>query len=211
MKISVKKHNKRRHILLFIAMMVSVMPSFALTPSEVLEKGRQKIASAKTLTADFSMKINGQSVKGTISSKGNKFAIVSNLTSNWYNGKDLYTYNGMNKETSVFKPSASDLADVNPLLYISTAKNYNVSATKNKKTGLETVVLIPKQKGSSVKSVTIDFDASTYLPKSILVAPVSGGAIQLSLSNIKLNGSVADSQFEYPKSKYPKVKINDLR
>lgn len=184
---------------------------YAITAQEAYEKGKNKLSSASSITADFTMKTNGGTVKGKIVSKGNKFAITSNASSNWYNGVDLYTYLPSKAETTIFKPTAQELSEVNPLLYLKTASNYKVSATKTKKQGLETIVLIPKSSGSSVKSVTLDLDDKTFLPKSLKIISASGATIEISITNLKLNSSISDNAFAYPKSKYPKAKIIDMR
>lgn len=183
---------------------------YALTPSEVLQKAKSKIESAKSISADFKMKINGQTVSGKIKSKGNKFSIITNGACHWYNGTDLYTYNPSAGETTIFRPTKQELTEVNPLLYLSTSTNYNIQATKSKTQGIETVMMVPKKAGS-VKNVAMNLDSKSFLPKSIKILPSSGGAIDIQITNIKLNGNIDNSSFEYPKASYPKVKINDMR
>lgn len=200
-----------RNMVLTMFLSAFFIPAFAVTPQEAFNNAKSKITSAKTISASFTMKINGQSVSGTIQSKGSKFAIISGLSSNWYNGKDLYTYLPSKSETTVFNPSASELREVNPLMYISSASDYKVTGTKTKTQGLETIVLLPTRQGSNVKSVTIDLDAKTFLPKKIKVVPSSGGPIEVTLTNVKLNTQIPDNNFVYPKSKYSKARIIDMR
>lgn len=183
----------------------------ALTATEVFQKGKNKLTLAKTVTASFSMKADGNIFTGKLLSKGNKFTITSNASSYWYNGSDLYTYIPKKSETTVFKPSSSELLEINPLLYLNSSTSYNITTTKTKKAGLETIVLLPKTSRSSVKSVTIDLDSKTFLPKYIKIVTSSGGIIDLSILNIQLNSNISDSSFTYPKSSYPKAKIIDMR
>lgn len=183
----------------------------AADASDTFNKAKSKIESAKSLSADFSMSYSGGTVKGKIYSKGKKFAITSNATSNWYNGKDLYTYDASQNETYVMTPTQAELSEANPLLFISSAANYKVTPSKSKKTGSEVVVLIPKKSGTGVKSVTVEIDTKTLLPKSISVTLSSGGKMNLTLQNVKLNPDIADSTFEYPKSKYSGAQLIDMR
>lgn len=178
---------------------------------DVFAKAKDKIASAKTLTASFTLTVNGTSTSGKIYSKGNRFALITDKTSNWYNGKDLYTYDASAAETYLFNPSKDELRETNPLLYLKSASDYRIADSKNSKTGVETVILLPKTKDSGVKSVTIVIDSKTYLPKNIKVVTSNGITLSVALSNIKLNAELADSTFDYPKQKYPGVKITDLR
>ena len=199
-------------VLILCALFFVNFSAYSLTASEIFDKGKAKISGAKSLTASFTMTVSGQTISGNIISKGSKFALTSNAASSWYNGTDLYTYNASTGETTVMNPTKSELVDSNPLLYLTSASNYDVKASKTKKKGVETVVLVPKKsKTTSAKSITLELDSKTYLPVAISVVPQSGGVIKLSISNLKINGTVADTSFEYPKSKYPKAKINDLR
>lgn len=197
--------------LLGVCAFLTAQSTFAITPQEALDKAKTKLTEASSVSADFSMKIDGRTVKGNIVSKGSKFTLISGVNSNWYNGKNLYTYVPAKSETSVFTPTASELAEVNPLLYLNSASQFKAMGSKTRKAGIETVVLLPIKKGTGVKSVTIGLDAKTFLPKTINVEPTSGSIINITISNIKLNLRVADSTFEYPKAKYPKSQIIDFR
>lgn len=211
MNMNISRNCIIRYLMISLVCLFPFVEAAAVTPAQAIENARKKISSASSISADFKMKVQGQNVAGKLVSKGNKFAITSNATSNWYNGTDLYTYVPSRSETTIFRPTASELAEVNPLLYIKSAGNYKAVGSKTKKAGVETVVLLPKTSGSGIKSVTIDLDASTFLPKSIKVATSSGGVIDLTISNLKLNAGVSDSYFTYPKSKYPKAKLIDMR
>lgn len=183
--------------------------TYAQTPSDVLSKVKSKISGASSISADFTMTANGQTCSGKIKSKGKKFVITSGLSNVWYNGSEMWTYIPGNAETTIMKPSASELAEANPLLYIGSAGNYNVMKSKENKAG--TIVLVPKKTGTGVKSVTINVDTKTYLPTKITVATSSGKPVSVTIKNVKLNAAIADSEFTYPKKKYPNAKITDLR
>lgn len=202
---------KRFKYILCVILMFAPLVMSALTPTEVFEKAKSKIKGASTISASFKMAVGGRSCNGTLMSKGSKFCLTSNLTSSWYDGKSLWVYNPSSAETTVVKPDASELQEANPLLYISAASNFKVMSSKQKKAGNETVVLVPTKNGTGVKSVMLFINSSTYLPTSIEITPTSGSKVTLTLSNIKLNTSISDSKFTYPKSSYPKAKVVDLR
>lgn len=201
----------KKTFITLLLLLFSMGKLVAVTPTEALEKGKAKIVAAKNLSASFTMQVNGRNVTGKIQQKGKKFSIESGESSNWYNGTDLYTYLPAKGETTVFRPTTEDLAQVNPLVYIQSTSNYKITGTKNPKAGVETVVLVPKKSGTGVKSVTIELDSKTYLPKAIKLLPQTGGPVTVTISGVKLNGNIADSSFEYPKARYPKAKIIDMR
>lgn len=200
-----------RIILLFLTAFCFAAGANAMTASEAFSKTKAKLSGVKTLSADFILKADGQSFSGNIYSKGKKFAIISNGNSSWYNGKDLYTYSPASRETYVFTPSASELMEANPLLYINSSSDFKVQESKKELTGLKRVVLVPTGKKTGVKSVTVDIDVRTFLPKTITVILSSGQRLDLTVKNIKLNGDLKDSTFEYPKSKYSNVPLTDMR
>lgn len=184
---------------------------YSVTPEEALKNAQNKVGKASSISASFKMNMGGKNISGTIYTKGKKFSLVSNLSSCWYDGANLWTYNPATSETMLTKPTASELAQSNPLLYINNASNFKVVSSKTVKKGCETVVLIPKSTSMGVKSVILYINSSTWLPESMEITPGSGSKMTIQLSNIKLNPSLSDNTFTYPKSKYPKVKIVDMR
>lgn len=205
--------NKRiiRIILFGIIVILGAQVSNAQSAQEILNKAASKINGASSVKADFNMKINGQSCTGKLVAKGTKFALTSSVGSSWYNGKSMWSYSPSNNETTVINPSAAELIEVNPLMYAKNSGNFTATFSKNKTAGKHTVVLVPKTKSSGLKNVMLVLNASTYLPEKVVVTPSSGSAITVTISNLKLNASVSDNDFNYPKSKYPKAKIIDLR
>ena len=183
----------------------------AQSAQDILSKASSKLNGASSVRADFSMKINGQSCSGKLAAKGNKFVLTSSVGSSWYNGSAMWSYSPATGETTVFKPSTGEIMEANPLMYARNSGNFTATFSKNKTAGKHTIVLVPKSKGNGLKSVTLVLNASTYLPEKVIVTPISGGAVTVNISNIRLNASVSDSEFNYPKSKYPKAKIIDLR
>lgn len=198
--------------LLILSMFSLLAPAAkAQTAQDIFNKAAAKIKGASSVTADFKMNISGRACNGKLVAKGNKFAMTSNVGSSWYNGSDMYSYNPSSGETTVMKPSASELMEANPLMYARSSENYTASFSKQKTAGKHTLYLVPKKKNSGLKNVMMVLNASTFLPEKIVVTPTSGSAITVNVSNLNLNATVSDSQFNYPKSKYPKAKIIDLR
>ena len=209
-----KKHfifNKSLRLLLIVFLIFPALSAKALTAAEIFEKGKSKLESAKTLSADFKMSYGNGTVSGKLYSKGSKFAIISKNLSNWYNGTDLYTYNASQGETTIFNPSQSELSEINPLLYLNSSSGYNILGSKESKDGVETIMLVPKTKTSSVKSVKIDLDSKNFLPKAIKIVTSSGSKVDITISNIKLDSDISDNTFNYPKSSYPNIPVTDMR
>ena len=183
-----------------------------LTPPQVLSKVVNTISSSKGIESTFEVTNSGYSNKGTIKLAGDKFRIELPDIIVWYNGKDMYTYNSSTEETTVVVPSVEELAESNPLAYVTNASNsFNVSFSSVKKTGSYVLELIPKSKRTDIKRITLTVKKSDYIPERIVIEPSSGNPIRADISSFRKNISVSSSEFEYPKAKYPKAEIVDLR
>ena len=181
-----------------------------LTAQQVAQKAAAVITGAKGLTANFTMSGNGRSGKGVIKSSGNKFSLSLPDVSIWYNGKSLYTYNGRTSETTITTPTGQELLESNPLLYVKGGSNYNYSFNPVKRTGKYIVDLTPTNKKNEIKKITFTVNSTSFKPERIAVT-TSSGVLTLDITNLNTAAQLSASDFEYPKSKYPKAEIVDLR
>ena len=185
--------------------------SAALTAQQVAQKAAAVVGNAKGVQATFTLKSGGHTSKGTITSVGQKFSVILPQVSSWYNGKALYTYNPRTQETTVVTPTAQELLESNPLLYIKGGGGgYSYSFSTVKRTGKYVVDLVPKSKKSGIKKMTFTINAKTFQPERIAVTTTGGNTI-VDVTTFKAGVSAPASAFEYPKKKYPKAEIVDLR
>ena len=201
--------------LAILALIVVALPSYSqnkLTADQVLSKSVALLTNAKGISADFTISGGGNSGKGTIKSAGSKFNVVMPTFEVWFNGKNMYTYNKRSSETTLVAPTTSEIAEANPLMYVKGAQgNYTASFSAEKKNGKFIIDLVPKKRTNDVKKLTLTIRASDYLPEKIVAIPKSGSQIVIAISQLKTNQNFSTSVFEYPKSKYPKVEVIDLR
>lgn len=182
-----------------------------LTPEQVAQKAAAVITDAKSITATFSISANGRSSKGTIKSSGNKFSVLLPEVSTWYNGKDLYVYNQRTSETTVTVPTAQELLESNPLLYVKGgAGGYSYSFSPVKRNGKYVVDLVPRSKKSGIKKLTFTINATNFQTERIAVS-MGGGLTTIDVTSFKTGGGLGAAEFEYPRSQYPKVEVIDLR
>ena len=190
----------------------SVWGQSNLTPRQVLDRSVKAISENKGMELIFNVTTSGYTGKGEILTLGKKFKVKLPDVNIWYNGKDLYTYSGDTGETTVVIPTEEELAESNPLAYITGAeKNYNVSFSTVKKQGSYVLELIPAAKNANLKRVTLTVGKNNFIPERIVVEPKSGDPIRADILSYKKVSNVSSSEFEYPKSKYPKAEIVDLR
>lgn len=199
----------KRYIVLLVSVVISLV-AMATTPEQTLQSCVAKLQGAKSLKAEFSMTAQGHTVSGTLISKGKKFAVTSSASGTWYDGHDMWVYTPSSGEVTVWKPVASELSESNPLLYLSTSSDYTVKDGGKSSKGENVLVLTPKKRNTGVKSIRVCVNAATKLPASLDITTGSGN-VKIVVKNLQLNVSASDGAFTFPKSKYPKARITDLR
>lgn len=213
--LSKKTINKVRVIflplLIFVLGFNQGLAQNSLTPEQVAQKAASVISQSKGISANFTLKGNGRSGKGSIKNAGNKFTVTLPDASIWYNGKDLYTYNPRTGETTVVTPTAQELLEANPLLYVKGgAGNYNYSFSPVKKNGKYVVEMTPQKNKSEIKKMSVTLNSANYFPEKIIVT-TTGGSLTIDIDNFNSIANLNSAEFEYPKNKYPKVEVIDLR
>ena len=195
--------------------MLAFQPAFSqtkLTADQVIAKSTGIISNAKGINAEFTVSGGGTQGKGTLKSSGNKFYVSLPGFEVWYNGKNMYSYNKKASETTLVTPTMQEIAESNPLMYVKGAQSlYTATFSSEKKAGKYIIDLTPKKKSNEFKKITITFRSSDFLPEKIVALPKSGSQFVITIPQIKTNQTFASSIFEYPKAKYPKVEVVDLR
>lgn len=183
-----------------------------MTASQVLDKIVNLIKGSKGCEAQFKIFNSGYSGSGNILTSGNKFKVTLPDVQVWYNGKELYTLNKRTSETTVVIPTAEELAESNPLSYVAGAKqNYDVKFSTVKKPHKYVLELTPKRSSGTIKRVTLTVNSTDFAPEKIVVEPNSGNPISADILGFKRGVASSSSEFEYPKSQFPKIELIDLR
>lgn len=200
-------------LLLLIAAVFSCNSLFAAESAEqVLKKTAAKVKNAGGISASFSMNSGGQIISGTLKSSGNRFAIETGSHSTWYDGKTMWTYSKKSAETTVTTPTPGEVAEANPVALVNSySGSFTAQYAKSQPKGSKTIVLTPKTKSMGLKSVHVTISDASGLPTQIVMVPSSGTRITVSVTGVKTGQSFAQNVFTYPKSKYPKAEIIDLR
>ncbi len=191
---------------------VAASMSAAETADGMLKKAASGINSTSGLTASFTLDYGSQNVTGTVKAAGKKFALQTSSTSTWYDGKSMWTYNAKNAETTLMNPTAQEVAEANPLSIVNSySANFTAAFAKTQTKGSKTITLTPKSKQSGYKSVHVTIPDGSTFPSKLVVIPTSGQKVTVSISQVKNGLKLPDATFVYPKAKYPKVEIVDLR
>lgn len=198
-------------LMAFILVWLPLSAATGLTADKVVMKAAAVVTNAKGIEASFTITANGRSARGVLKSSGQKFSVILPQVSSWYNGSLLYTYNPRTSETTLTKPTAQELLETNPLLYVKgSAGGYTYSFSPVKRNGKYVVDLVPRNKRSGIKKLTFTINAANFHTEKIAVTS-SGGSTVVTVTSLKTGISLPASAFEYPKAKYPKAEIVDLR
>ena len=201
-----------RYILMGMMAVIVAFSASAQTADGMLKKAAAAINGAGGLTASFTLDYGQQKMTGTLKASGRKFALQTSSTSTWYDGKSMWTYNPNTKETTLMTPTPQEVGEANPLAIVNSYSSaFTASFAKSQTKGSKTVVLTPKSKQSGYKSVHVTIPDGTSFPSKLVVIPGSGQKVTVSVSQVKTGQKLPESSFVYPKSKYPKVEIVDLR
>ncbi len=186
--------------------------SAAETADGMLKKAAGAINGSTGLTASFTLDYGSQKVTGTMKASGKKFALQTSSTSTWYDGKNMWTYNAKNAETTLMTPTPQEVAEANPLSIVNSySANFTAAFAKTQPKGSKTIVLTPKSKQSGYRSVHVTIPDGSVFPSKLVVIPSSGQKVTVSISQVKTGQKLPEATFVYPKAKYPKAEIVDLR
>ncbi len=182
------------------------------TAMEIMNRAAETVKNARGISGTFSVTTSGRSFNGSLKASGSKFRFSTPAASSWYNGKNMWTYNASSRETTVVSPTASEISESNPLEYIKTySAGYNATFSNKKIAGKYVITLLPKSKRNTIKSVEVTLNGKTLKPERFVVTPKSGAVTTVNVKSLDYTGTINASEFEYPKNKYPKVQIIDLR
>lgn len=202
-------------VLLLVALLpaLCVGEAFAAeTAAQALNCAAAAITRAKAVSASFSFTSGGQKGSGTLKMSGKKFTYSSPGSSCWYDGRNMWTYNSASRETTLVAPTASELAEANPLSYLASGASGFTCTFSGKPTGQRKVIdMTPKSRKAGVRKVTVTLAGAAMTPQKIVVTSTDGSVSTVTISQLKTLKSLPASDFVYPKKRYPGVKVVDLR
>lgn len=202
-----------RNLLFLLTLMLSTASlSGAETADQILKKASAAINNANGLSASFNIDYGTQRLTGSLKTSGKMFVLQTSSSSTWFDGKNMWTFNAKNNETTLINPTAQEVAEANPLLLVNFySAQFTASFAKNQTKGCKTILLTPKSKSIGYKSVLVTIPDGSNYPSKLVVVPTSGQTVKISISNVRTSQKFSNSTFVYPKSKYPKAEIVDLR
>lgn len=204
-------------ISLFINSIISVNAQHK-TDAQTVINNLQNTLKSETIQADFRLEIkqknnvNSQSVSGNILLKSNLFHLNMGDILVWFNGITQWTLIKKNNEVSIIEPTEQELAEVNPVAILSAMRaKSNVRFSKTKTEQFYIIELLPKHKNTDIQFAEIRIQKTNNQLASMKMIQNNGNTSTIVLSNYKTGIKTTPANFQFDKTKYPKVGINDLR
>ncbi|MDE6383301.1 MAG: outer-membrane lipoprotein carrier protein LolA [Paramuribaculum sp.] len=202
---------KKILLLLTILLAGTSAVSAAESASDIIARAAGRFSSAPSVSVYYSMTTDNGTATGEMLFSGQRFHISAPQLLTWYDGTTQWTYLPQENEVSISEPTADELQQVNPFAVISTfQRGYNARLVKSDKTS-KTVALTAQSKTAEIQSATITLTTSTMLPSRIDLTMKSGQKMSITITSISVGKSLNINAFRFPKARYPKAEIVDLR
>lgn len=200
-------------ITLITALCLPIVAHSADQGSTILRKANEAFSKAGGIEADFTITSSAGNTSGKMTVSGQKFALLlNNKHATWYDGKSLWTYNPTTKEVTLSTPTAADLETINPWAILKNAGiRYYAKTLEAKDASQYRLLLTPRSRKDAIRRVEVFIDKKTLHPRRIVVTPTSGQPVTVVVGKLTTGLKPAPATFTFPKSKYPKTEIIDIR
>lgn len=187
----------------------------------ILDGVSAKFKTFKTVQATFAYKVENASGKalstktGSILMKGTKYKVIFSGQEIFCNGSIVWNYDKVANEVTISKLDASSgMVTPQKLFTNFYDKDFRYILNGEKKIGTKTVQEIemtPLDKSKPFHKVYVQVDKTAKTIYSTKVLENAGNRYSYTVSTMKTNAALADTQFTFDKKKYPGVEEVDLR
>lgn len=184
----------------------------------VLDAMNNKYSSYSAYKADFEHEVSmgtgssGESIKGTITVKGNKFRLKMPGQEIYNDQSTVWTYLADDEEVTI---TNNDGEELNPSEIYSLYKNgfkYILRGTEAVGgTACHVIDLTPDSKERDFHKVRLLVSKSDNMLKKWTLFFKNGRRYSYSIKNFTANPSVSDSYFRFSEKSHPSVEVIDLR
>ncbi len=187
---------------------------------KILDAVSAKFKTYKTVTANFTLKIENASGKlvgskaGNINMKANKYKVSVTGQDIFFDGSNIWTYDKSSNEVQLTKFDPSS-ASVTPQKLFTNFydKDFLYKLNDEPATGSKfyEIELTPIDKTKPFFKVILNVDKKKMTITSSKIFEKNGNRYTYSVTTIKTNTAIPDDKFVFDAKQYPKVEIIDLR
>ena len=212
---------------LIFTLLISVLAIPAISQNSdpaakaVLDAVSAKFKTFTTVQATFTYKVENAAGKtlssktGTIWMKGTKYRVSFGGQEIFCNGTTVWNYDKVANEVTISKLDASGSTITPQKLFTNFYdKDFRYILNGDKKVGTKTlqeIELTPIDKSKPFHKVYVLVDKNAKTIYSTKVLENAGNRYTYTVSTMKTNAAIADTQFTFDKKKYPGVEEVDLQ
>ena len=188
---------------------------------KILDGVSAKFKSFKTVNAAFTYKVENaagkalSTKKGTVSMKGTKYRISFSGQEIFCDGTTVWNYDKAANEVTISTLDAASGSITPQKLFTNFYdKDFTYKLSGEKKEGgkaYQVIDMSPTDKSKPFSSVTVMVDKNAKTIYSTRVTEKGGSKYSYTVTSLKSNDAIADTQFKFDKAKYPGVEEVDLR
>lgn len=214
-----------KHLIFTLFISVLALPAISQksdpAAKAVLDAVSAKFKTFTTVQATFTYKVENASGKtlssktGTIWMKGTKYRVSFGGQEIFCNGTTVWNYDKVANEVTISKLDASGSTITPQKLFTNFYdKDFRYILNGDKKVGTKTlqeIELTPIDKSKPFHKVYVLVDKNAKTIYSTKVLENAGNRYTYTVSTMKTNAAIADTQFTFDKKKYPGVEEVDLQ
>ncbi len=183
----------------------------AESASQLLNRSANKIKSAKSLVASYTISSDGHSQTGIMTVSADRFTISSPQLVSWFDGKTQWTYSAHTGEVNVTEPTPEELQQINPFEIIRTFGSKYKAQLLQSPAGSKKIRLTALSPKSDIKGVVLTLNSTTLLPSHIDLTMSNNQKVSIAITRIEEGATLPMSHFRFDAKKYPGVDVIDLR
>jgi outer membrane lipoprotein carrier protein len=183
--------------------------------TKILKKLKDKFTAFSAMNAEYTLTIDNRETKetqnGKLTQKGNKFHVDNNGNQIFCDGVTVWMFMKNNNTVQINNfEQDDDPMSPSRLLKIYESENEFFYAITNETTAKTEIEFKPNKKDVDFSKIRIEVDKAKNEVSYIKVFAKDGTIYTLNIKSIK-SASPDDSIFTFNKSKFPGVKVEDLR
>ncbi len=172
----------------------------AQSSDQVAQRLRARYRAVQSFQADFTQTLARQTLRGTVSVRGDAFRIELPDQTLVSDGRTLWSYSREENQVVVQDYRPQDMGFSVGQLLTDWGRQFRVTgASRATVAGVrhDVLALVPREAGSSVRDATLYVRSSDAIPARVRVHDVSGNTLSFDLQNVRLNGRLPSGTFTF--------------
>ena len=212
-------HTKLFPILLTLFLSTLCLPMNAeINGRKVLDNAASFIRKSGDIRVSFSATsfqgtTEQENVSGTLLIQGRRFQLDTAEMITWFDGKTQWSYLTENNEVNVTTPTETEIQSVNPYVFLDLyKKGYSITMKESTLRNVATyeVHLIAQRSDIAAQELFIDVRQSDFCPLCMRVRQDNIWN-RISIRQFEGRQKFSDTDFTFPKERYPDAELIDLR